>query len=70
VKEISTSVTEVFGRSGIAGLESRDDNLAELAGLYYVVGQIAPGTTFTLVHDYDGIAEWLATQATTSPTEK
>jgi len=73
-------VTEVFGQSGIAGLESRDDILAvlqqiknilaELAGLYYVVGQIAPGTTFTLVHDYDGIAEWLATQATTSPTEK
>jgi hypothetical protein len=69
VKEISTSVTEVFGQSGIAGLESRDDILAvlqqiknilaELAGLYYVVGQIAPGTTFTLVHDYDGIAEWM-----------
>ncbi len=52
-------MTEVFGQSGIAGLESRDDNLAERVGLYYVVGQIAPGTTFTLVHDYDGIAEWM-----------
>ena len=69
VKEVATSVTEVFGQSGIAGLESRDDILAalqqiknilaELAGLYYVVGQIAPGTVFTLVHDYNGLAEWM-----------
>jgi hypothetical protein len=69
VKEISTSVIEVFGQSGIAGLESRDNILgalqqiknilAELAGLYYVAGSIAAGTTFTLVHDYNGIAEWM-----------
>jgi hypothetical protein len=69
VKEVATSVTEVFGQSGIAGLESHDDILAalqqiknilaELAGLYYVVGSIAAGTTFTLVHDYNGIAEWM-----------
>lgn len=62
-------MTEVFGSSGIAGLESRDDILAvqqqiknilaELAGLYHVVGSIAAGTTFTLVHDYNGIAEWM-----------
>jgi hypothetical protein len=31
VKEISTSVMEVFGQSGIAGLKSRDDILAVTA---------------------------------------
>lgn len=69
VKEISTSVTAVFGQSGIAGLDSPaaildalrqiHNILAELAGLYYVVEHVAPGTAFTLVHDYDGIAHWM-----------
>jgi hypothetical protein len=69
VKEVSTSVTKVLSRSGIAGLDSpaaildalhRLHNvLAELAGLYCVVESIAPGTSFTLVHDYNGIAEWM-----------
>jgi hypothetical protein len=69
VKEISTSVTKVFSRSRIPGLASQEavlDSLqrlrnvfAELAGLYYVVGYIAPGTSFTIVHDYEGIGSWM-----------
>jgi len=69
VKEVSTSVTRVFSRSKLPGLEApvavvdalhRLRNvLAELAGLYYVVGEIAPGTSLTIVHDYDGIGEWM-----------
>ncbi len=69
VKEVSTSVTKVFNRSGIAGLDSPaaildalhqiHNILSELAGLYYAVGSIAPGTAFTLVHDYNGLAEWM-----------
>lgn len=64
VKEISTSVTKVF--SGLASRDAILDALArlrnilgELAGLYYVVEHIAPGTAFTLVHDYNGLAEWM-----------
>jgi ribonuclease HI len=68
VKEISTSVTKVFSRSRIPSLASQEavvealerlrNVLAELAGLYFVVGYIAPGTSFTIVHDYEGIAAW------------
>ncbi len=33
--------------------------LAELAGLYSVVGYIAAGTSFTIVHDYEGVGSWM-----------
>src|SRR5882724_3237688 len=69
VKEISTSVVRIFIGSGISGLSSRSailsalqrlrNVLAELGGLYYVVQNLAPGTSFTLVHDYEGIAAWM-----------
>lgn len=68
-KEISTSVTKVFAGSRIPGLTSRAATiealhrlrnvLAELAGLYYVVQNIAPDTSLTIVHDYEGIAAWM-----------
>jgi hypothetical protein len=69
VKEVSTSVTQVFSGSTIPGLDSRDavldalaqfrDILAQVAGLYYVIDHIAPGTAFTLVHAYNGLAHWM-----------
>jgi len=69
IKEISTSVTEVFSQSRIPSLPSHDavvnalqrlrNVLAELAGLYYVLGYIAPGTSFTIVHDYEGVGAWM-----------
>lgn len=69
VKEISTSVTKVFAGSRIRGLTSRAvtlaalqrlrNVLAELAGLYYVVQNIAPDTSLTIVHDYEGISAWM-----------
>ena len=68
VKEISTSVMQVFKTSTILGLDPAGildaqrrlrNILAELAALYYAIQHIAPGTALTLVHDYDGLAHWM-----------
>jgi ribonuclease HI len=67
--EVSTSVEEVFVGAGIPGLESVSavrealralrNVLAELAGLYHVLGRVPPGSEHAIVHDYEGVAAWL-----------
>jgi hypothetical protein len=69
VRELGTDVYAVFGRAGIAELDSRPkitaaanrlrNVLAELGGLYQAL-QLAPeGSALTVVHDYEGVGAWL-----------
>jgi len=69
VRELGTTVYDVFRGAGIAGLESRPkitaavDRLrniaAELGALYAALGLVPPGTAVTVVHDYEGVGAWL-----------
>ena len=70
VREIATTVYEVFGRAGIPGLDSRpkitaatdalQNILAELGGLYTAIQQTPRDSAVTVVHDYEGVGAWLA----------
>ncbi|HEV8676981.1 MAG TPA: ribonuclease H family protein [Methylomirabilota bacterium] len=69
VRDVATTAYEVFGAAGIPGLTSRPEItaavdrlrnvLTELGGLYAVTGLVAPGTSLTVVHDYEGVGAWL-----------
>ncbi len=69
VREVGTTVYEVFGDGGIPGLEARPritaaadrlrNILAELGGLYAALALLPPGTPVTVVHDYEGVGAWL-----------
>ncbi len=69
VNETSTTVDEVFRAAGLEHLRSGSEIshalgslqnvLAELAGAYHVIAHADPGSAFTIVHDYMGIAEWI-----------
>lgn len=69
VQEVGTTVYEVFRNAGLAQLDARPkitaavdrlrNILAELGGLYAALELVAPGTTLTVVHDYEGIGAWM-----------
>jgi ribonuclease H-related protein len=69
LREVGTTVGEVFGGAGIETLESPDaiaaalerirNVLAELGGLYAALGLLASGAAVTVVHDYEGVAAWV-----------
>jgi ribonuclease HI len=69
VREIATTVYEVFGRAGIPSLDTRSkitaatdslqNILAELGGLYVALAETPPGTALRVVHDYEGVGAWL-----------
>ena len=69
VRELATTVYEVFGKAGVAGLETRaritaaadrlHNILAELGGLVAAVEAASPDTALTVVHDYEGVGAWL-----------
>ena len=69
VKEVSTTVDQVFGDSAIPGLSSPEsirealdrirNILAELGALYEALHRIAPKTALEVVHDYVGIEAWM-----------
>jgi Caulimovirus viroplasmin len=69
VRERAATVYEVFGRAGIPSLDTRSkitaatDSLqniiAELGALYAALGDAAPGSALTVVHDYEGVGAWL-----------
>ncbi len=69
VKEIATTVYEVFAKSALPRLDSRPEItaaldtlrniLAELGALYAALGLVATGATVTIVHDYEGVGAWM-----------
>jgi ribonuclease HI len=69
VREMATTVYEVFGRAGIPGLETRtkitaavnalQNILAELGGLYAALRKAPRSSAVTVVHDYEGVGAWL-----------
>lgn len=69
VRELATTVHEVFGKAGVAGLETRaritaaadrlHNILAELGGLVAAVEAASPDAALTVVHDYEGVGAWL-----------
>ena len=69
VRELATTVYEVFGDAGIPGLDSRPritaaadrlrNILAELGGLYAALHATPPDSALTVVHDYEGVGAWL-----------
>jgi hypothetical protein len=69
VRELAASVYEVFGRAGIPSLDTRakitaatnalQNILAELGGLHLAVRRLPPGSSVTVVHDYEGVGAWL-----------
>lgn len=69
LREIGTTVHEVFGGPGIETLESPEaiaaalarirNVLAELGGLYAALGLVPAGAALTVVHDYEGVAAWI-----------
>jgi ribonuclease HI len=69
VREMATTVYEVFGRAGIPGLETRTkitgavnalhNILAELGGLYAALRKAPQSSAVTVVHDYEGVGAWL-----------
>ena len=69
VREIATTVYDVFGGAGISSLDTRSritaaintlqNILAELGGLHAAVRQVPPGSAVTVVHDYEGVGAWL-----------
>lgn len=70
IKEISTTVDQVFGESAISHLSSGEEInaalgrlrniLAELGGLYEALHRAFPKRALTVVHDYQGIEAWLS----------
>jgi hypothetical protein len=69
VRELGTTVYEVFDQAGIPSLDTRSkitsatnglqNILAELGGLHAALGATAPGSPLTVVHDYEGVGAWL-----------
>jgi ribonuclease HI len=69
VRELATTVYDVFGRAGIPSLDTRAkitaatdslrNILAELGALYGALQEAAPGSVLTVVHDYEGVGAWL-----------
>ena len=69
VRELATTVYEVFARAGIPSLDTRSkitaatdslqNILAELGALYAALQEAAPGSALTVVHDYEGVGAWL-----------
>jgi len=69
LQELGMTVHEVFRAAGLPGLESparitaalaRLRNiLAELGALYLALRRSAPGSTLTVVHDYEGVGAWM-----------
>jgi ribonuclease H-related protein len=69
VRELGLTVYEVFARAGIAALDTRaeitaaTDRLrnvfAELGALLAALDLVPPGSTLTVVHDYEGVGAWL-----------
>jgi ribonuclease HI len=69
VREMATTVYEVFRDAGVSSLDSRTkitaevnrlrNIVAELGGLYAALGLAPPDTALTVVHDYEGIGAWL-----------
>ncbi len=69
VREIATTVYEVFAGAGIPELASRSaitaavdrlrNVLAELGALYAALGAVPAGEAVTVVHDYAGVGAWL-----------
>jgi len=69
VRELATTVYDIFGRAGIPSLDTRAkitaatdslrNILAELGALYGALQEAAPGSVLTVVHDYEGVGAWL-----------
>ena len=69
VRDIATTVYDVFGPAGISSLDTRSkitaatdslqNILAELGGLYVALREAPAGSTLTVVHDYEGVEAWL-----------
>jgi hypothetical protein len=69
IREISTTVEEVFRSAEIPSLSSRHaireqlarlrNVLAELAALYKALDHVAANTRLTIVHDYSGVGAWM-----------
>lgn len=69
VRELATTVYDVFGRAGIPSLDTRSkitaatdslrNILAELGALHGALQEAAPGSALTVVHDYEGVGAWL-----------
>ena len=69
VRDLATTVYAVFGPAGIPSLDTRSkitaatdslqNILAELGGLYVALREAPPGSTLTVVHDYEGVGAWL-----------
>jgi hypothetical protein len=69
LREVATTVYEVFRSAGIPSLDSRTkitaatdrlrNVIAELGGLYAALGLVPAGASFTVVHDYEGVGAWL-----------
>jgi Caulimovirus viroplasmin len=69
IHEVSTTVAEVLAHAGIPGLESGEavaealgrlhNILAEMTGLYHALSIVPLGSTFTVLHDYEGVGAWM-----------
>ena len=69
VRELATTVYDVFGRAGIPSLDTRSkitaaadslhNILAELGALHGALQEAALGSALTVVHDYEGVGAWL-----------
>src|SRR5881296_3636926 len=69
VKEVATTVCEVFRDAGLARLDTRPkitaalerlrNILAELGGLYAALRLAPLRTPLTVVHDYEGVGAWM-----------
>ena len=69
VREIATTVYDVFARAGIPGLDARSkitaatdalqNIIAELGALYVALQEAPKGSAVTVVHDYEGVGAWL-----------
>lgn len=69
VRDLATTVYDVFGRARIPSLDTRSkitaatdslqNILAELGALYAALKDAAPGSALTVVHDYEGVGAWL-----------
>jgi ribonuclease H-related protein len=68
-RETSTNVWEILEDSGIPGLRTKTEVskalgdlhniLSEMSGLYAVLQEASPGSTFTVVYDYMGVEKWM-----------
>jgi ribonuclease HI len=69
IRDRATTVYEVFAHARIPGLDTRakitaatnslQNILAELGALYAALEDSAPGSSLTVVHDYEGVGAWL-----------